>query len=62
MKFVAAGSWNQLKSQTATHLTDPHWLGGVHCIDRAALRARGELPAGPWEALLVRDARPSQAS
>ena len=59
MKYVTANSWNLLKSQTADHLTDPHWLGGAHCIDRRALRASGDLAAGPWEALLVRDAQPS---
>lgn len=54
MRPVDAHDWMLLKQRSASHLTDPHWLGGGHCITHTEVHARVLLPVGPWDAVMLR--------
>ena len=59
MRPVDAREWALLKQHSASHLTDPHWLGGGHCITQTEVHGRVNLPVGPWDAVvLARTAAP----
>ncbi len=42
-----------LKQHSASHLTDPHWLGGGHCITQTEVQGRVHLPVGSWDAVVL---------
>ena len=53
MRHVDAHEWALLKQHSASHLTDPHWLGGGHCITQTEVQGRVHLPVGPWDAVVL---------
>ena len=53
MRPVDATEWALLKQRSASHLTDPNWLGGGHCVTNAEVHGRVQLPVGPWDAVVL---------
>jgi hypothetical protein len=53
MRQVDAHTWALMKQHSTSHLTDPDWLGGGHCITHAEVHGRVHLPVGPWDAVLL---------
>ena len=43
MKYVNSEEWEALKRHSARHLSDPHWLGGSHCVNMVGVVDRVEL-------------------
>ena len=53
MRHIHADEWALLKQKSASHLTDPTWLGGAYCVTATEVHGRVQLPIGPWDAVVL---------
>jgi hypothetical protein len=59
MRHVDDREWALLKKSSASHLTDPNWLGGGFCVTDTNVSARVLLPVGPWDAVVLARSLPT---